>query len=219
MKSKILLLLLIPLFCLASDTIKLKKTKVAIGVSMLLPEDFVAMNDDYIASKYPSYRKPLAMYTSPNGKIDFGVNTANNLWGNRLEILKSVYKSSISNLFLKVNFIQDTILTIKKRQFIVFEFVSEQEPKLTYSSKETVKHYTYIMYTVVNHRIFIFNFTAPYNMMDTWQSQADIMLKSIKINAGKTMLIKDHTVKDPIKGKTTKEAILEQRKNKSIPSK
>jgi len=219
MKGKFILLLLIPIFCIAADTVKLKKNKVAPGVTILLPEDFVAMNDDYIASKYPSYRKPLAMYTSPNGKIDFGVNTANNLWGNRLEILKSVYKASISNLFLKVNFLQDTIVTIRKRQFIVFEFVSEQEPKMSYSSKETVKFYTYIMYTVVNHRIFIFNFTAPYGMMDTWQPQAEIIMKSIKINAGKTMLIKDHTVKEPLKGKTTKEAILEQRKNKSLPSK
>lgn len=203
----------------SSSTVKLKKFKPAPGISVKLPQDFLVMSDDDIAARYPNYRKPLAMYTAPSGRTDFGVNTANNLWGKNLKILKDVYKSSLFNLFTNVTFIQDTILKIHGRDVITLEFVSEQPAKATAQTQENVKLYSYISYVVVNHKIFIFNFSTPFYRMDEWKETANLIMKTIKINGTAASFIPDNSVVPPKQGKSAKEIMLEQRKNKSFPKK
>lgn len=219
--KKILLLLfaVAAIVGFTSSGVKLKKFKPAKGVSIKLPQDFIVMSDDDIAARYPAYRKPLAMYTAPNGRTDFGVNTANNMWGKNLKILKDVYKSSLMNLFTNVTFIQDTVFKLNGRDVITLEFVSEQPAKATSQNQEMVKFYTYISYVVVNHKIFVFNFNTPFYNKEEWQPVAHQIMKTIKINSTAASFIPDNSIVPAKNGKSAKEIMLEQRKAKSFPTK
>lgn len=219
MKKLILLCIVALSVICTSSGVKLKKYKPAPGVSVKLPADFLVMTDDDIAARYPNYRKPIAMYTAPSGRTDFGVNVANNLWGKNLRILKDVYKSSLLNMFAKVTFIQDTIMTVNKRDVIVLEFISEQQARATSSNQENIQVYCYMTYAVVDKRIFIFNFSTPNYMKDEMQPIAHQIMKTIKVNATAASFIPDNSVVPPKQGKSAKEIMLEQRKNKTFPKK
>jgi hypothetical protein len=159
------------------------KVKLTDRISVNLPSDFVPMNDNDIARKYVSYRKPVAMYTSADGMIDFGLNYSANKWtGSNLKVLKDFYKASILSLYNEVVFTQETIKKINDQDFIVFEFVSEVkgDPNaVNYSGG--VKKYTYIEYTIFDEVMLVFNFTAPAQVKDKWNSTAAEIMNSVKL--------------------------------------
>lgn len=161
------------------------KVKITKNISAQLPKVLTPMTDDMLADKYASYRKPLAMYADQTGLVNFGVNMTNALGvEDDLPILKGMYKGSISSLYSKVEFIQDTIQTINKRKFIVFEFVSRiealPEEKETIKSRP-IKQYHYIQYAIIDKRVYIFNFNCPENLKEIWQPLAKKIMQTIKI--------------------------------------
>ena len=89
---------------------KLKLVKITDNISASLPQDFKVMPDDAIATKYPSHRKPLGAFTSPNGQIDFITSERPITFKKEdTKMLKDFYKSSITNTFSEVTFIRDEI--------------------------------------------------------------------------------------------------------------
>ena len=161
--------------------LKMVKTQVDKNVSLKLPEEFAVMSDNDIAKKYPAYRKPVATYTNEDRMIDFGFNVSNNRWGNNIGLLKTFYKATIMNMYDKVEWFQDTIVTHKKRNFIAFEFVSENINKETDRQLPPISYYHYVMYTLVKNEVYIFNYTVPIRQKDTWQPVGHLIMNSIKI--------------------------------------
>lgn len=175
--------LLIVAILLTSSQTKLVKVNLDKNVSIKLPADFVIMSDNDIATKYPSYRKPIAMYISPDRFADFGYNVTNGVWGNDLKLLRDVYKATINNNFTKVTFIQDTILTVKKRDYVIFEYVSEvQDESSNQSVKPVIRTYTYKKYALQNGEIYQFSFNCPDRYKEKYQSVAQEAMNTIKIN-------------------------------------
>ncbi len=166
---------------------KLSKTNLTLGISMLLPKDFVKMNDDLLAKKYYTYRKPTAIYTDASTLIDIGVNITNTYWDAKdLKILKDLYKGSLQASYSKVEFLQDKLVTIKKRDFIVFEFIGriteENDTKKAVSGKKgTLETYNYMMYAVVENKIIVFNFNCPLKISQEWREATQKMMQSVKI--------------------------------------
>ena len=163
----------------------MRKTQLIKGLSAKLPNTFVIMADDDIAQKYPTHKKPLAMYTSPDKFADFGVNYAVNQWNNRnLTVLRDIYKSTISSVFTHVEYLQEGIIKkINDRDFIVFEFVSElTDDKRPDNRNFTVRNYSYIVYTLVDKKILIFNFTSTVQTKDKWLPVANAIMNSINIS-------------------------------------
>ncbi len=176
-----LLLLSVGLFLTAAN-VKYKTFKITEGVTAKLPSDFVPMSDDDIAYKYPSTKKPLAMFTNSERLVDFGLNVSKSKFpGNDLKILQQIYKATLLDMYQKVQFKQEQIKEINKKQFIVFEFTSQVESQRTY---------TYLLYTLVKDQVYLFNFSCPFPIMDKWQTVADKVMNSIKMH-----------VKDPIEVK------------------
>lgn len=196
----ILLILLSQLaFAGGKKKIKMVKTQVDKNVSLQLPEEFVVMSDNDIAKKYPAYRKPVATYTNSDRMIDFGFNVSNNRWGNNIALLKTFYRATIMQMYDKVDWIQDTIITHKKRNFIAFEFISETQGKETDRQLPPISYYHYVMYTLVKNEVYIFNYTVPIRQKDKWQEVGHIIMNSIKItttpNEHEQIIIKkDRTV-------------------------
>ena len=105
-----------------AQTILVKK-KINQTISMKISEALQLMPPQQLIDRYASSRIPIAMFTSQDAKIDFGINETATNWGSDdIEILLSFYKASISNLYSQVDFVQSQISTVDHRSFIVFEF-------------------------------------------------------------------------------------------------
>lgn len=184
MTSRIIALITI-LIAFSNITFAQKTNKITLdkNVSIKLPSSYTIMSDDDIASRYPSYRKPIAMYISDDRMADFGYNVSNGVWGNDIELLRKVYKSTIMNNFNKVTFINDTIVTFKKRKYILFEYISEVSDENNASGqKKSIKTYTNSKYALQNGEIYIFNFNCPEKLKEKFQLQANQILSTVKIN-------------------------------------
>jgi hypothetical protein len=125
------------------------------------------------------------MYTNPDREVDFGLNITETRWRQEdLPLLQKFYKSGIAKLYTKVNFLQDTISTINKRDYVVFEFVSELKDDETNSIQRSsaVKQYSYMQYTVKDNKVHVFNFTCPTHLRPKWQEIAREIMQTIKIS-------------------------------------
>lgn len=183
----------------SAGQVKMKTFKITEGVKAALPADFLPMTDDDMAVKYPSSKKPLAMFTSPDRLADFGLNVSKSKWpGNDLKLLQQIYKSTITEIYNKVEYLQEGIKTINKRDFIVFEFVSQFESQ---------KHYTYLQYTVIKDQVYLFNFSCPAHLQQQWQPAAAAAMNSIKMNIKTPIEIKP-VVKEGVKKYKPKKVLM-----------
>lgn len=163
--------------------IKLKKTEIAKRVKVDLPEEFTMLPDEGIAAKYPAARKPLGVYSSANGQVDFSVNEKPTTFiAKDLPLVKDIYKASIMRTFTEVQFIREEIKEIDKKQLIVFEFVSTLKDENPNSNKAPIKKYTIVQYYVHGGKVMIFTFNAPTLLKDKWQATANKIMNSIKIS-------------------------------------
>ena len=161
-----------------------KRTSLDINVKVNLPENFLIMSDDDIARKYPSYRKPLAMYTSLDRMADFGYNVSNGVWGDDINLLRRFYLTTIKNTFTKVEILKDTILYSKKKPYFHLEYLSEihDEENSINSPRPPIKNYTYSVYTTELGEIYIFNFNCPSLIYEKWRPIATVIANSITVS-------------------------------------
>ncbi|MBD1396582.1 hypothetical protein H9Q13_05340 [Pontibacter sp. JH31] len=164
-----------------ADT-KLKKTQITKEVSLLLPRDFTPMPDDGIARKYPAANKPVAVYTSPNGQVDFSMTQKRSQFGAQdLHMLREIYKANLLERFTKVDFIRDEVTNINGRDYIVFEFVSVMADERKATNLAPVQKYSIMQYTIQGNQLMVFSMHLPFVMKNDWQDPAREIMGSIKI--------------------------------------
>lgn len=219
------LLVVFSLILLCSANLpKMQTVKLVDGITIQLPKDFVIMSDDDIAVKYPSTKKPVALYTSLDRTVDFGLNISKSRWsGVDIDLLHKIYKSTILESYDKVNFLKDTVEYIDGRPYAVFEFISTFD--------KTTK-YQYFQFTILaktkveaqtetgdllpgnaNH-IIIFTLTAPSNEQEKWQPIAKASMGSIHINANKATKSIPLVEQPEVKGLSPKTVLEQQNKKK-----
>lgn len=178
-----LTIVLFLLAVMATAQTSLERIKVNKYISMKIPELFSPMSQQEMISRYVSARVPIAMYTYADQQVDLGINETSNEWGDGdLTIIKSFYKANIANLFTEVKFIQEDIQTIGDREFIIFEFVSKvSDEDNTFGSGTSISKYTYIVYTLFQERVLLFNFTCPARFRQEWEATADEIMQSIRV--------------------------------------
>lgn len=181
MRKTLLSIAIIGLFAFSPS--KLIKTKVTEGVYISLPQELKPMTPDDIILRYPSVRSPLAAYTDINRTLDFSVNISATQWPDTdLEIASKFFKSSITNLFDRVDVIEEGIQTIHKKKYIFFEFESRVNgTKMTLGEQAAVFRYTYIQYLIEPNRTLVISFNCPKAMREDWQETVRAMMKSVKV--------------------------------------
>ncbi len=198
-----------------------EKTKMAEGISVSLPKGFRVLEDGEMKLKYPNFHRPVKMMTSEDEVADFGYNISFNQWGNNYKLLKEFMKSNHSFYFKDIQYLQDTIVRLNGRQYIVLEFVSFTQNKETDRELAPIRTYSYMMYTVEDNRILIFNHTCPARYMDKWKQAAPAIMASIAINP--KLDLNKATIQNPrrTKGKNPTELSKYQndKKQPSVPSK
>src|SRR6478672_9380388 len=87
---------------------KLTNTKLASNLTVGVPAGFTPLPDDGIAVKYPSPRKPLAVFSNASGRVDFSVAVRPTTFESMdYAVLLKIYKSSIQRLYTKVDFLKE----------------------------------------------------------------------------------------------------------------
>lgn len=219
-------LLVVSLAMVSADSPKLAKRKIYDGVTVLMPEDFVVMSDNDIASKYPSTKKPLAVFMSSDTKADFSMNnTKAKFAGQDAKMLHEIYRATIMETYDTSNagsddpfrsdrvkksfkFLSEGTKTVNKKEYAYFEYTSEFGG---------IKKYNYIMYTPHKKSVLIFNFSCDLRAMNLYQPVAQVMMNSIKVSSKLTL--PDYTLQQnnsqPKKRQTPQDLLEMQNKNKA----
>jgi hypothetical protein len=162
---------------------KLVKTKVGEGITISIPEELQPMTEDDIILRYPSVRAPLAAYTDINRTLDFSVNISATQWPDaNLEMASQFFKASITNLYDRVDYLNEGIHTVHKKKYIFFEFESRiNGNKMALGEQQPVFRYTYIQYLIEPNRTLVISFNCPKAMREDWQETVRTMMKSVKV--------------------------------------
>lgn len=177
------LLISILTFSNSSPLQNLIKVKVNEHITMVMPSDFLPMTDDEIADRYFTMKRPMALFTNADKKVDLGVNKSITSWRARdLQIMVDFQKANVFSLYDKVEVINEGIKEVNGRQFAFIEFVSSvDEAEDAIIKKGSIKKYTYIQYTILNGFSLVFNFTCPSNIRNQWQPQMDDIMNNIMV--------------------------------------
>ena len=161
---------------------KLTSMKVAPGLTVGVPQGFAPLPDEGIALKFPSPRKPLAVYSSPNNKADFSVAVRPTTFGPDYNILLPMYKASVQRLYSKVEFLTQEVRKVNGREFVALEFVSTLvDSRRGSNALAPLRKYEYIQYAVQGEQLYIFSFSAPADEQAQWRPVAQAMQSDISL--------------------------------------
>lgn len=181
MSRCLLIFFLLPLWSFAQP--KLVKTKVNDNITVSVPEGWQPMDQLDLTEKYPSVRAPLAAFTSEDRLIDFSVNISATKWPDQdMPLAQKFFKAGISNLFDRVEYINEGIADRKGKKFIFFEFESRMNgTPAKEGQREPILKYSYIQYFIKGDRTFVFAFNCPRRERQAWASTAKAMMESVKV--------------------------------------
>ncbi|GAC1374560.1 MAG: hypothetical protein NVS3B25_06670 [Hymenobacter sp.] len=161
---------------------KLTTAKLGAGLSVGVPAGFAPLPDDGIAAKYPSPRKPLAVYSNPSGRVDYSVAVRPTTFESMdYAVLLKIYKASIQRLYTKVDFLKEDIRTVNGRDFMYFEFVSTVTDARRNSQLAPIRRYQAVQYAIQGTQLYIFTFVAPAEEQAQWQPTAQAVMGAITL--------------------------------------
>ncbi|MEJ2005374.1 MAG: hypothetical protein P8X57_10505 [Cyclobacteriaceae bacterium] len=161
---------------------KWKKVKVGENITMSIPDEFYDMTPEDIAQRYPSVRSPLGAYTNSQRLVDISVKVSATQWRTEdTPIAREFFKSSIMNLYDRVDFSKEAVETINGKDFIVFEFDSRINPDQTLENRAAVRKYNYVIYRIQDMTTYVITFQCPVQLKDRWQDSAEEIMQSVKI--------------------------------------
>jgi hypothetical protein len=177
------LLMVMVLFSLAMTKPKLVKTKVNDQITVSIPKTWRAMDNLDFSERYPSVRAPLAAYTDEERLVDFAVNVSATQWPDAdHEMVKSFFKSSLLNMFDRVDMLSEGIREVNGNKIIFFEFDSRVNGNRKQEGfTDPMMKYTYIAYLVQPGRTLVFSFNCPRRMKEDWKETAKAMMNGIKV--------------------------------------
>ncbi len=159
---------------------RLATAKLAPGLAVGVPEGFAPLPDDGIAAKYPAARKPLAVYSSPNGRADFSVSARpTDFQAPDYAVLLQIYKSSIQRLYSKVEFLKQEVRQVHGHDFVSFEFVSTVTDSRRGEPLAAIRKYQAVQYAVVKDQLYVFTFDAPAAEQAQWQPVAQAVMGAV----------------------------------------
>ncbi|TFZ68885.1 hypothetical protein E4631_02155 [Hymenobacter sp. UV11] len=161
---------------------KLTTVKLAPGLSVAVPQGFTPLPDAAIAAKFPSPRKPLAVFSNPSGRVDYSVGVRPTTFGPDYNILLPMYKASVQRLYTKVEFLTQEVRKVNGRDFVALEFISTlTDSRRLAIALAPVRKYEYIEYAVQGEQLYIFSFSAPAEEQAQWRPVAQAALGDIDL--------------------------------------
>jgi len=180
---KILLLATILLLSTGLDEPGYVKTKIGKNIELELPVVLAPMSKQDRSEKVNSPREAIALYTTPDRRTDFAINTSSTSWEKSdFDLMKDFYKSSLYGLFSEVEIITEEVREIHKQKFAILEFISlVSDDNVAFTTGRVVKKYNYIQYCLIGTTTYVFTLNSPANEKGYWQPIARRIMDSIKI--------------------------------------
>ena len=177
--SKILLFI-IPLLAISQNP-KLNRVTIGEIISIKIPETFTPVPEGEMRNRHVHFRRPLALYTDPNGEIDLSVNQNPTRWRESdIQILKDFQKSNILSLYDDVEFLKEEVKEIRGKKYAIFEFESSVKgDENSFRNNSSLKKYTYIQYTIHERTTLVLNFTSPLRSKPRWSDAAEEIMNSV----------------------------------------
>ena len=181
------LIIVLALTCLSAEKPKLVKTKIGDDITVLIPAGWRPMDGMDFGERYPSIRAPLGAFTNDERLIDFSVNISATQWPDKdMAIAQKFFKSSLINMFDKVEMIKEGIQDIHGRKFVYFEFTSRLNGNRREEGQtDPVLRYSYVQYLLGSDRTLVFSFNCPKRLQQEWQETAREMMSEIKVKEKK----------------------------------
>jgi hypothetical protein len=177
------LFLIVSIGLCSFDQPKLVKTKVAENITVSIPEGWKPMDALDFNERYPSVRAPIAAYTNHERMADLSVNISATQWPDaNLELAQKFFKSSLMNMFDRVEMIEEGIREVHKKKFVYFIFESRVNGNRTdVGQNDAVTRYTYMQYLIEPKRTLVFSFSCPKRERQNWESTAKSIMNSVKV--------------------------------------
>ncbi|MCC5919478.1 MAG: hypothetical protein LAT68_04135 [Cyclobacteriaceae bacterium] len=163
--------------------VKLKTVRPIKALLIDIPEDFQLMPEQEVLGKYESYRLPVAVFTSPYRDVDLSINFSSTQWqeGDH-ELMQKFFKSSIRQIFMDVNFLEETIQEINGEVYVVFRFESLIEGDPNSLRKQADRRtYHHLMYLAKNGKTLLFNFNCDLANKKRWEPVANEIFSTVKV--------------------------------------
>jgi hypothetical protein len=160
------------------------KNKLPEGVTVSVPDNMLPMTPEDMAQRFPSVRAPLGAFTNTDRITDFSVNISATTWPDGdVELASKFFRSSLQNLYDRLDMISEGTQMINKKKFIFFEFESRTsgDPRKQ-GQQDPILKYTYIQYLLLNDKTLVFSFACPKEQKAEWQPIAHEMMKRIQVN-------------------------------------
>lgn len=156
-----------------------KRVTVAKIVTIDIPKNFRQLTQAEVAQRYPSSRKQIAVYTSPNSTADIGVNKGKTVWEEKdIALVRDFYKATLETFYAKTTFQKADIVTVHGKKFARLIFIGEIDGGL----KPSYKIYIHIRYCVIGKRLYIFQFNCQKNEAKIYEKAVAEIMDNIKIS-------------------------------------
>lgn len=177
------LLLSFIIFLSPVDQPKLVKTKVADNITISIPTGWQSMDILDFTERFPSVRAPIAAYTNPERTIDLSVNISATQWPDaNHELAQQFFKSSIMNMFDRVEIVKEGTYQLHGKKYVFFEFESRVNgSKGKVGLSDPVVRYTYLQYLIEPKRTLVFSFSCPRADRPAWEQTAALIMKSVRV--------------------------------------
>jgi len=200
MKYMIALLLLGLSVCgyAQSDNVKLERQEIGGKVSVLVPNNFVKLPDNEVAQRYPSSRKPLAVFSNASRSADFGINKGKTVWADAdIKLVLDFYKANMQTYYNSISFIKEGVVSEGSLKFAELKFIGAIESL----GKGKSRRYVHVRYAVVKNRLYIIQFNCPASEQGLYEGTVNKMMGSVRINKKGVVEQESSGKKDAIKAK------------------
>jgi hypothetical protein len=162
---------------------KLVKTKIDSGITVSLPTELKPMTPEDLAQRYPSVRAPLGAYTNEDRLVDFSANVSATQWPDGdIKFAQSFFKSTIYNMYDRVDLLSEGFVDLHQKKFFYFEFDSRlNADRKNVGTQDALFRYTYIMYLVEPKRTLVFSFNCTKEQKEEWQETARAIMQTIRV--------------------------------------
>jgi len=167
----------------AFSATRMIRTKLSGGVTVSIPENMVPMPPEDIAVRFPSVRAPLGAFTNADRLVDFSVNISATKWPDEdTDIAAKFFRSSLKNMYDRLDIISEGTMVLHKKKFLFFEFESRVSgDRRKQGQQDPITKYVYIQYLIQKDRTLVFTFSCPSTLKEEWQPVAREMMQKISV--------------------------------------
>lgn len=170
---KILLLLLLPVFSFGQsklDTVSILNGKATI----LAPKELSVMTDETWAIKYQKRARPIMALSDPDGEVNLIADmTEQPATESQIAAFKDFQIQQLKARRPEPLLLGEGVKTINNKKVGYFKFITQAVDQ---------KIFNYYFFTVLDGTILLFSFNCLEQYQQKWESTADDMVASLRIN-------------------------------------